>query len=148
MISKFTLLDNSRLVLWAWGAFDVLYVVIYVVSSAHGGKLPYYTDLVATINNLVHHAGILTGIMIVVSWLLQISILFSAILLLLAISKAKSLCYLQTPFRILFMVPSIPMITYFLGGIYGTAIFLILLLVSEFLKVYSLMRFAERKHEW
>lgn len=145
MFSKFTALNNAKLVFWIWGAFDVLYVALYVVSSAREGKLPYFTDLAATIQNLVSHGGIVTGVMIGFSWLLQLSIVFSAVLFLLNSSKVKLLCYVQTPFRLLFMVPSVPIITYLVGGIYSTVIFLVLLLVSEALKVYSLRRFTYTK---
>lgn len=143
MLRTFSALNNSKLIFWIWGAFDVIYIALYVVSSVREGRLPYFTDFAATIQNLVSHGGIITGIMIGLSWLLQLSIIFSAVLLLLNSSKARLFCFIQTPFRLLFMVPSVPIITCVVGGVYGTIIFLVLLMLSEILKVYSLWRFTK-----
>ncbi|MGD8177461.1 hypothetical protein [Marinimicrobium sp. ARAG 43.8] len=143
MLRNFLNLNNPRLTFWMWGTLDAIYIALYVVSSVREGKIPYVTDLEMTIHNLVSHGGTATGVMIGLSWLLQLSIIFSAVLLLLSSSKARLLCYIQTPFRILFMVPSVPIITYFVGEVYGTIIFLMLLLTSEVVKVYSIWRFAK-----
>lgn len=144
MAGWFSDINKSKLVLWLWGAFDALYVALYTISSVRAGRLPYFTDLMSTVDNLVSHGGIIIGVMIGFSWLLQISIIISAILLLLNSRKAKLLCYIQTPFRVVFMVPSVSIITYLLGvfDIDGLVIFAVLLLLSESIKIYSLWRFS------
>ncbi len=129
-----------------WGILDAIYVLWYVFESYQDGKVPYYTDLLSTIDNLTVHGGAVATAMALLSWLLQVSIIASAVMLLTGNTKARLLCYIQIPFRLILIVPSVSVIliaaSYFDG--LGTILILSLLVISEVLKGYTLWQFKDR----
>lgn len=128
-----------------WGILDAVYVLWYAFESYQGGKVPYYTDLLSTIDILSVHGGAVATVMTLMSWLLQVSIIASAVMLLTDNIKAKLLCYIQIPFRLISIVPSVSVIliavSYFDG--LSTTVILSLLVISEVLKGYTLWKFAD-----
>lgn len=126
-----------------WGVLDAVFVIWYAFGSFQGGKIPYYTDLLSTIEILSVHGGSLATVMASMSWLLQASIIVSMIMLLTGNLKVKILCYIQIPFRLILIVPSVSLILIaasYMDGL-GTIFILILLAVSETLKAYTLWKF-------
>lgn len=126
-----------------WGVLDAVFVIWYAFESFQGGKIPYYTDLLSTIDILSVHGGSLATVMASMSWLLQASIIVSMIMLLTGNLKVKILCYIQIPFRLILIVPSVSLILIaasYMDGL-DTIFILILLAVSENLKAYTLWKF-------
>jgi len=128
-----------------WGILDAIYVFWYSYGSYQGGKVPYYADLSSTVDILSVHGGSVATVMAFMSWLLQVSIIASAVMLLTGNIKAKLLCYVQIPFRLILIVPSASVIliaaSYFDG--LGTIVILNLLVISEMLKGYTLWKFRD-----
>jgi hypothetical protein len=79
----------------------------------------------------------------VTSWLVQLSIIFSCLLFLCRAQLAKYLAYIQIPFRLFFLLPSVSALllaAQFLPGF--SLLFLVLIILSELLKGWSLWRLA------
>ena len=136
--------NRHRMVFYIWALFDFLHITIYSVSSYRLGNIPYATDFVSTLENISSHGGVVAGGMVIFSWLLELSILASLIMFLLMKNKVKTLCYVQTPFRLIFLVPSLSIMFPFFnlfGGV-STITLIIMVILSEVLKVYSLKKWA------
>ena len=130
------------MIFYIWELFDFLHVATYSINSYRLGNTPYFSDLVLTSDNISSHGGIFTGSIVIFSWLLELSILVSLLMFVLMKSKVKLLCYAQTPFRLIFLIPSIPItlpILRFLGES-TTFITIFIVVVSEFIKIYSLRK--------
>jgi hypothetical protein len=135
---------SKRNVYWFWCLFDVIYVAWYGISSAVRGNIPYLTDAASAIDTATNHGGIIVAGGVLFSFVFQLSIIASSVLLLLQHGKAKMLCYVQIPFRLLYVVPSVSIIliatSYF--GEYNISIVLGLVVVSEILKGFTLWKFT------
>ncbi|MBB5322489.1 hypothetical protein [Marinobacter oulmenensis] len=136
--------NRHRMVFYIWALFDFLHIAIYSVNSYRLGNFPYATDFISTLENISSHGGVVSGGMVLFSWLLELSILASLIMFLLMKSKVKALCYMQTPFRLIFSVPSLSIMLPFFnlfGGV-SAIVLIIMVIMSEVLKVYSLKKWA------
>lgn len=135
---------RHRIVFYVWALFDFLHITIYSLNSYRLGNIPYATDFVSTLENISSHGGVVAGGVVLFSWLLELSILASLIMFLLMKSKVKALCYVQTPLRLIFSVPSLSIIFPFfnLFGDVSTIILIIMVISSEVLKIYSLKWWA------
>jgi len=133
---------RKKVVFLFWGVLDAIYVVWYVFKSFQSGKVAYYTDFLSTVDVLILHGGVLAILMALISWLLQISIIVSAVMLLIGSTKAKLLCYIQIPFRLVSIVPSISL--FLVAASYTSRlnlfVVLSLLVISEILKGYTLWK--------
>lgn len=127
-----------------WALFDFLHIAIYSINSYRLGNVPYITDIISTMENIHSHGGAVTGGVFILSWILQLSIIVSLAMLLMMRGKVKILCYFQTPFRLLFLVPSVSIIVPFLSLFeeISTIIVITTIIFSEALKVYSLRKWT------
>jgi len=136
--------NRYKVVFYIWALFDFLHITIYSVNSYRLGKIPYATDFISTVENISSHGGVVAGGMVVFSWLLELSILVSLVMFLLMKNKVKVLCYVQTPFRLIFLVPSLsimfPLFNLF-GGL-NTIVVIVMVILSEAAKVYSLKKWT------
>ena len=124
-----------------WGSLDACYIAWYCVSSWRAGRRPYFSDLEATWHLLEQH-GSASIAMVSLSWLLQLSVLVSCVLFLCQTRMARLLGLAQTPFRLCFLLPSIPLLLAApLLPKLGMAV-LGLVIFSEALKAWSLWRIA------
>ncbi|EXF44055.1 hypothetical protein BAY1663_03507 [Pseudomonas sp. BAY1663] len=125
-----------------WGILDAFYIIWYCVNSWLGERIPYFSDLSASITLLEQQGGV-NLVTALLSWLLQFSIILSCLIFLLQKGWVKYLAYIQTPFRLFFLMPSLSVLLFaaqLLPG-YGL-IFLALIIVSEILKIWSLWKFV------
>lgn len=126
----------------AWGALDVFYIVWYCINSWRGGRVPYVSDLSASLAlfQLQGGANLVAGL---VAWLLQVSIILSCLSFLLRARGAKYLAYAQLPFRLFFLIPSVSVLLLIPQLLPGFGLLLLVLIIaSEALKAWSLWRFA------
>jgi len=138
---------HFRRVCLFWGAMDILYLAIYIGQNIIQRRIPFLAD----INNFralysEHGEGVWLMVVFILSMILTLSIVFSAALLLVAWGKVCYLVAAQTPLRLLLVVPSLSFLPWLVQYIHsgGVAVALILLLMSEALKVGSLM--VAKKH--
>ncbi|AKA22527.1 hypothetical protein [Pseudomonas chlororaphis] len=127
-----------------WGALDALYLLWYVISSVRLGKVPFWGDLVATADVLKDH-GTVSLVLVTINWVLQLSIVVSALLFLFQRKEARWLGLGQIPLRLVFVVPSFSVLligAYFLPN-YDPLMMLGLIVLSEIIKGWSLWAVRE-----
>ncbi len=136
-----------------WGICDICSIGWYVGLRIFNTQIPFYYDILKSIETNKSFSGSSSvPPEIVVSLLLYVSLAFSGVYLIKLNKVGAILAYLQTPFRLfVFMPPSIFFINwplnYFLSDLgtiwaLGTSLFLILL--SEGLKLWSIIRWHRR----
>ena len=141
---KIVNVKSNKLVFLVWALFDFLHIAVYSISSLRLGNIPYATDFVSTVGNVSSHGGVVSGGMVVFSWLLELSILVSLVMFLLMKNKVKVLCYVQTPFRLIFLVPSLSIMfsVFNLFGGLNTIVVIVMVILSEAAKVFSLKKWT------
>lgn len=137
-----SILARANKTLLIWGLLDAFYVVWYSLMSWKNGRIPYITDLSNTLA-LGSELGGPNMAVATMSWLLQFSIILSAVLLLYGYRWARYLGFAQIPFRLLLVYPSVSLILV-AGGYWPDhqVMLVVLVLASEALKAWSLWRFA------
>lgn len=122
-----------------WGFFDALYIFVYTYKSIEENRVPFFSDA-SNIISIASSYGYPAAIYSTLSFLLHFSIIFSAILLFCNAKSAKYFCYTQIPFRLFFIVPSLSIIIIGIGlfDSYNIYIIYLLVIISEFLKFFSL----------
>ena len=135
-----------------WGILDIAYFAWYLIWRLIHGQIPFYFDISKSIASNTP-LGISALSLTIFSLILYISLIFSGIYLIKHNKIGALLSYIQTPFRLLTLIPpSIFFITWPLKYIFGnpqavSAIitFVVLLLVSEILKLYSVITWQRNK---
>lgn len=125
-----------------WGGMDAFYIIRFIWLNIEQGRIPFVDDIV-NFNQLYSEYGgggwiLLTFIL---SMILNISIVVSTILLIISWGKIRFFVFLQIPFRLLLIVPSVSVIPWILKQLHvNSIVFIIILLVfSEFTKILSFM---------
>lgn len=140
------IIENGKIktiVVFVWGGFDALYLIWYIIGSLRNGKVPYLADGISTLALLSDHGLFQIG-MVLLSWVLQLSITVSCFLFFARRDEAKWVSYLQIPLRLFFLVPSVSILL--MGAQffpdYNPILMVVLILVSEMVKGWSLWRFG------
>ena len=145
---RHTLMDmNFNRLTRFWGILDFCSIGWYFLWKLFHGQVPFYGDIVASINTAraIEHPlpMILTG----VSLSLYLTLIYSGYILCIRKPYASKVSYLQAPFRLLLLIPpSLFFITWPLKYLFESprAFFpimtcVILLLISESLKICTLI---------
>jgi len=136
---------NFRIVCLFWGFLDVFYIFRFVWINMEQGRVPFVNDFSDFTQLFDQHDGLALAIFLL-SLLLNVSIVFSAVLLLAGWKKVRSFIITQLPFRLLLAVPSLSFTPWLLKELHFNSIFvfLVALIISELLKYGS---FAWVKNE-
>jgi hypothetical protein len=136
------ILARANKTLLIWGLLDAFYIVWYSLMSWKDGRIPFITDLSNTLALSAELAGTNMAVA-AISWLLQFSIIVSAVLFLCGYRWARYLGFAQIPFRLLLVYPSVSLILV-AGGYWSDhqVLLVVLVLASEALKAWSLWRLA------
>lgn len=130
---------SAERVFLGWGLFDAIYIARYLVFSVIAGKIPYIDDFNRGIELLADH-GMYARILSILVWGVELSIVLSCILFLGRWRAARVVAWVQMPFRLIFVIPSVSIL--FIGPDikerYGIGLMLLLLLLSECLKGWTL----------
>jgi hypothetical protein len=133
---------NSSMIYLAWGALDAFYIAWYCINSWMGERVPYLSDFSSSIT-LFEQQGGSNAATALLSWLLQLSIILSCLMFVLRARGVKYLAYVQIPFRLFFLIPSVSILLLVAQLLPGFGlILLVLIIASEALKAWSLWRFA------
>ncbi len=126
-----------------WGGLDILYLLMYVQFSFAENKLPFIDDGFAIIRNL-KQIGEIGAVVYESSYLIVfLSLAVSGVMLVLRKPAGKVIAYVQTPFRFVFMIPSISLLTLAIPHFQATdALIITTFLLSETIKVGSLVRWG------
>ncbi|MGO4800983.1 hypothetical protein ACEN2T_17025 [Pseudomonas sp. W22_MBD1_FP4] len=132
-------------VFWFWGAMDAFLLIRYAVTSVMGGRIPYLSDI-ENASWLLREHSVVQFYMFVFAMLLQVSIVISCVLFFLGRESVKWVVYVQTPFRLAFIVPSVSLL---LVGAqlfrdYNLVLMAVLVVVSEGVKVWSVWRWGKK----
>ncbi len=129
-----------------WGGMDAFYIAFVLFSSLDRGVTPFVSDFNSALANMERWGGGLE-FMLWMGLMAQISLVASSILLCLGRASGVYLAGIQFPFRILFIIPSFPLIL--LLSDTGAGTWISLFAASEGAKIWSLWwlwRRCGRKH--
>jgi hypothetical protein len=131
---------KARWLYMFWGTMDFLYVCRICWLNFSQGKIPFYNDIHSFISLSAEH-GVLSVLLFSFSLALNVSIIFSGFLLFFEGRCVTYLVCMQTPFRLMFFTPSIFFIPWLakVGDLTSVVLLIILLLVSEVLKIGSIV---------
>jgi len=135
MMLTMNLIKSKRSVGWFWGAMDAFYICFVVFSSLRRGVTPFLSDLNAALANMERWGGGLE-LMVWMGLIAQASLVVSGTLLCLGKLSGVYLAGVQTPFRFVFVIPSLSVILVLPDT--RAWIWLSLLCASEGAKVWSL----------
>lgn len=127
-----------------WGVMDLLYIAQVCYFNLSQGRVPIYSDIRSFISLSQDH-GFYSVVFFWLTLALAVSIVFSMVLFFREMRLAAWLAYAQAPFRVLFVVPSLPFLLGLVKASGVTSVFLLFgfLLLSELIKVLSIF-FRER----
>lgn len=127
---------KRKYVLYFWAIFDLFYIVRFIWLNISQGRIPLIDDILS-FSNIYPQQGAYSLVLFSFSLLLNISIVFSAVLLLKNWKYANWIVYAQTPFRLFFMIPSISILPWVFKSISikTGVIFLSAVFISEMIKI-------------
>ncbi|POP42980.1 hypothetical protein CHU32_17280 [Superficieibacter electus] len=129
-----------------WGIMDVLALAIYVVLAIHMGRIPFYTDIVHFQDSAIHYSdggGLIIWMLALFAagFLLRLSLFYSAWSFI-GKKEINTLFFiLQEAGRVITFTGSLPLLTLLAydAGIVSVAVTLSLFIVSEILKIGSII---------
>jgi hypothetical protein len=123
-------------VLYFWAMFDLFYIVRFGWLNISQGRIPLVDDILS-FSNVYPQQGAYSLVLFSFSLLFNISIVFSAAMLLKKWKYVSWVIYFQTPFRLFFMIPSISILPWMFKtmSIKVGAMFLAAVFLSEIIKV-------------
>lgn len=123
-------------ILYFWAVFDLFYIVRFIWLNISQGRIPLIDDILY-FGSIYPQQGVYSLVLFSFSLLLNISIVFSAVMLLKKWKYVGWIVYFQTPFRLFFMIPSISILTWMfkIMSIKVGVIFLVAVFLSEIIKV-------------
>lgn len=123
-------------VLFFWAMFDLFYIVRFGWLNISQGRIPLVDDILS-FSDIYPQQGVYSLILFSFSLLLNISIIFSAVMFLKKWKYANWTVYVQTPFRLFFMIPSISILPWVFKSmsIKAGVIFLAAVFISEIIKI-------------
>jgi len=126
-------------VLYFWAVFDLFYIARFSWLNISQGRIPLVDDVVS-FGDIYPQQGAYSLILFSFSLLLNISIIFSAVMFLKQWKYAHWLVYFQSPLRIFFMVPSISILPWVFKvmSIKVGMLFFLSVLISEVIKIGSI----------
>lgn len=114
-IRQFNLRCNTKLIIF--GILDLITLSYHLILQLINGKIPLYTDWILGKNNIEILQMNHLYIFLVSTILLYLSFPFSIYLLFSNYKKVKWLVLLQTPLRIICLIPTIPFLVTFLSSL-------------------------------
>ena len=135
---------TRKQVYWFWGAMDAFFLARYAVTSVMGGRVPYLSD-VESASWLLREHSVLQLYLFGFAMLLQVSIVISCLLFFFGREAVKWVVYVQTPLRLVFVVPSVSLLlvgAQFVPN-YNPILLAALVIISEALKVWSVRRWSK-----
>ncbi|MRS90397.1 hypothetical protein GJV04_10195 [Enterobacteriaceae bacterium RIT714] len=131
---KFRLKQNH--IFYFWAAFDLFYIARFIWLNISQGRIPLIDDILS-FSNIYPQQGAYSLVLFSFSLLFNISIVFSAAMLLKKWKYVSWIVYFQTPFRLFFMIPSISILPWMFKtmSIKVGAIFFVAVFLSEIIKI-------------
>lgn len=143
---------NIKRIIGIWGILDFCSIGWYLLWRILHGQMPFYADITASVDTARSFEHPSPIIITIISLLLNLTLIYSGCLLYYQKPIAAIVVYIQTPFRLITLIPpSVFFITWPLKYIFNnpkaiSAIitFVTLILLSESLKTYSIFVWRRR----
>lgn len=137
-------MSNKRIII-IWSILDFCSIGWYVVWKIAHWQVPFYTDMIISINNAQSFGHPMPIVISSLSLLMYPTLIISGYLLYMQKPVASKIVYLQTPLRLITLIPpSVFFITWPVKHLFDNAkaitaimAFVILILLSESLKTCS-----------
>lgn len=132
-------LNFSKVCLF-WGGMDAFYVIRFIWLNIEQGRIPFVDDIISFNQIYSEYAGGFWVLLIFsLSMILNFSIVISAMLLITRWGNVRYFIFVQIPFRLFLVVPSISLIPWLLKQLHfnNIALIIILLVLSEIIKFIS-----------
>ncbi|MCK3866072.1 hypothetical protein [Pseudomonas sp. B329] len=135
---------SVKWIYWFWGSMELLYVGQFLYFGILRDEIPFYSAI-RSFAALSSEHGPAAVVLFVLSLSLSVSIVFSMLMFFFRARWVPYMVYVQTPLRLLFAVPSVTLLPWFLKtcGITSPTLLLVFLLLSEVVKCFSIFF---RKH--
>ena len=129
-------------VTFLWGMIDLFYVFWLVASDLKAQNIPFYSDFIFDIKAAESFGSIYSLPLVYVTHLLILSVIFSGILLLLNNRIGVYISLIQSPFRLLLVMPPTFFFLAKLGNYFPNMnyVFIVLVYLVETLKIWSIVR--------
>ncbi len=146
---------DVKKIIGIWGVLDLAALGWYLIPQVFQGKMPFYDDMLTSIQGSMNYGLPYLSIITAISLLLILSLAFSGFYLIRHNKIGLTLGFIQTPFRIVFLMPPsiffiIWPLKYLVDGpktLLTIALAVILVLLSETLKLYSLFQWRKQLRE-
>lgn len=143
---------NINRAIMFWGLLDIGSIGWYILWNIFHGEIPFYADIISSVELVSAFEHSIPVFITVTSLLLSLTLIPSGYLLIKLKPFASKIVYFQTPFRLITLIPpSVFFITWPLKYIFkepGVTLayitFAVLLLLSESLKVVSVVRWRKQ----
>lgn len=136
---------SDRATLWtrAWGALDLVAVVLLMMASEVNGRFPLRDDVADALATFQRYGSSLPLVVSCIHAAIVLSLLATGYLLVCNRPAGRYLAVAQAPFRIALVIPSVPLLGY-LGSTTGSVqIMVAALVLTELGKLWTL-----RKERW
>lgn len=129
------ILKRNR-VLHCWAIFDLFYIIRFGWLNISQGRTPLVDDILS-FSEIYPQQGVYSLILFSFSLLFNVSVIFSAVMFLKKWKYANWIVYVQTPFRLFFMIPSVSILPWMFKtmSIKVGAMFLAAVFLSEIIKL-------------
>ena len=143
---------GKKRIITLWGIFDLLSLAWYLGWRLLHGQIPFYYDISKSVKTALSFGIPSLSLLSIISLILYISLALSGLLLIQQKKLGVIISYIQTPFRLFtFIPPSIFFIIWPLKYIfddlktmYAIITGILLLLLSESLKTYSVIKWRKQ----
>ncbi|WP_223536767.1 hypothetical protein [Pseudomonas sp. GL-B-16] len=125
---------------WFWGAMDFFYIIRFGYLNFSQGKVPFYSDIQSYVQLRSEH-GVSSDVLLLLSVLLNVSIVVSMVLFFVGSRTIPYLIYVQLPLRLLLVVPSLSIFLWLSKAAGATSVIWLisLLLFCEAVKLVSIL---------
>jgi len=132
-----------KVIRW-WGGIDLAFVVYYVGRTVNRAQIPIYSEIKQALQTSSSFGNSFPMIMTILGLALYISVIFSGVLLFQLKRTGAIIVYLQTPFRLALLMPSLFFISWPLFYLFGKTSLavvagIVLVLTSESIKLFSVI---------
>ncbi|EOQ45334.1 hypothetical protein WES_03464 [Escherichia sp. KTE31] len=127
---------KQKHILYCWAVFDLFYIVRFIWLNISQGRIPLIDDILS-FSHIYLQQGAYSQVIFYFSLLLNVSIVFSSLMFLNKWKYVNWAVYIQTPFRLFFMIPSISILPWMFKtiSIKVGPIFIVAVFLSEIIKV-------------
>lgn len=138
---------NKRNVFIFWGLMDLAYLLAFLHWSLKRDRIPFYDDFTSVIRITAEYGGKVPVMLFAISLLLSLSIMLTMVMFFTQHRFVSTVAYLQTPFRLFMVVPSLTVMPWLADYFEWKQLLLLfsLLGASEILKIASLWWIGRRE---